>query len=130
MVHNEDSRVKIPALCHLTRLGYTYLSLKGLTFDEETNIVFAFTKVDESELIIADEPKNKLQRTRETLGGNFDPGDPAFVTLYEELQRLVIQQLINVHNLPINAENARAINALLLKEYLAEFHGTHRVEPN
>ncbi|MFT6573546.1 MAG: type I restriction enzyme R subunit, partial [Akkermansiaceae bacterium] len=55
MVHNEDSRVKIPALCHLTRLGYTYLSLKGLTFDEETNIVFAFTKVDESELIIADE---------------------------------------------------------------------------
>lgn len=28
MVHNENSRVKIPALVHLTRLGYTYLSLK------------------------------------------------------------------------------------------------------
>ena len=26
--HNENSRVKIPALVHLTRLGYEYLSLK------------------------------------------------------------------------------------------------------
>lgn len=28
MVHNENSRVKIPALVHLTRLGYNYISLK------------------------------------------------------------------------------------------------------
>ena len=28
MIHNENSRVKIPALIHLTRLGYDYLSLK------------------------------------------------------------------------------------------------------
>lgn len=28
VVHNENSRVKIPALVHLTRLGYEYLSLK------------------------------------------------------------------------------------------------------
>lgn len=28
MKHNEDLRVKIPALIHLTRLGYEYLSLK------------------------------------------------------------------------------------------------------
>ena len=26
---NEDSRVKIPAILHLMRLGYKYLSLKG-----------------------------------------------------------------------------------------------------
>lgn len=39
-IHNENSRVKIPALIHLTRLGYTYMSLKnsdGL-YDEDTNI--------------------------------------------------------------------------------------------
>jgi type I restriction enzyme R subunit len=36
---NEDSRVKIPAILHLTRLGYTYLSLKGLAWDESSNIV-------------------------------------------------------------------------------------------
>jgi type I restriction enzyme R subunit len=28
MIYNEDSRVKIPALIHLTRLGYKYFSLK------------------------------------------------------------------------------------------------------
>ena len=29
MLHNENSRVKIPALVHFTRLGYEYLSLKN-----------------------------------------------------------------------------------------------------
>ena len=38
MKHNEDSRVKIPALIHLTRLGYKYLSLKNAVWDENTNI--------------------------------------------------------------------------------------------
>jgi type I restriction enzyme R subunit len=38
MTFNEDSRVKIPALLHLTRLGYTYISLKNVTWDENTNI--------------------------------------------------------------------------------------------
>ncbi len=38
MLHNEDYRVKIPALLHLTRLGYSYLSLKGAQRDEATNI--------------------------------------------------------------------------------------------
>ena len=39
MKFNEDSRVKIPAILHLTRLGYTYLSLKGLNWYESSNIV-------------------------------------------------------------------------------------------
>lgn len=38
MVFSEDSRVKIPCILHLVRLGYTYLSLKDATWDEETNI--------------------------------------------------------------------------------------------
>ena len=38
MIHNEDSRVKIPAILHLTRLGYTYLSLKNAKWDSDTNI--------------------------------------------------------------------------------------------
>jgi len=36
--HNEDTRVKLPAILHLVRLGYTYLSLKNATVDESTNI--------------------------------------------------------------------------------------------
>ena len=39
MKFNEDSRVKIPAILHLTRLGYTYLSLRGLQYEESSNIV-------------------------------------------------------------------------------------------
>lgn len=36
--HNEDTRVKIPAILHLTRLGYEYLSLKKAVWDKNTNI--------------------------------------------------------------------------------------------
>lgn len=35
---NEDIRVKLPALTHLTRIGYTYRPLHSLHLDPETNI--------------------------------------------------------------------------------------------
>ncbi len=38
MSFTEDSRVKIPTILHLMRLGYDYLSLKGACWDKETNI--------------------------------------------------------------------------------------------
>jgi len=38
MKFTEDSRVKIPTILHLTRLGYNYLSLNGAKWDENTNI--------------------------------------------------------------------------------------------
>ena len=38
MTFSEDSRVKIPCILHLVRLGYNYLSLKDATWDEDTNI--------------------------------------------------------------------------------------------
>ena len=40
VIHNENSRVKIPALVHFTRLGYEYLSLKDYVgeIDGDTNI--------------------------------------------------------------------------------------------
>ncbi len=37
---NEDSRVKIPTILHLIRLGYEYLSLK----DTEWNIDYDYNK--------------------------------------------------------------------------------------
>lgn len=36
--HNEDTRVKIPSILHLTRLGYRYLSLKDTIHNEDTNV--------------------------------------------------------------------------------------------
>ena len=192
------------------------------------DVLFTFRKVSEAEMIIADELRENLRRTREGLGGNFDPGDPAFITLKEELERLfkkknlseitqaemveniatlkgihsrarelerknqllrakyandekyarlhkrllekgeptanerklfealsafkaeadarisqnariltneafaktemtrlIIEQLKNKHQLPLTAENTQFINNLVMKEYLAEFHGQH-----
>lgn len=41
----EDSRVKIPALVHFTRLGYRYMSIKdkvrSVDYDPDTNIFYA-----------------------------------------------------------------------------------------
>lgn len=52
------------------------------------DIVFQFIKVDESELVLADEFKNILRKTRESLQNNFDHIDPQFVSLREELERI------------------------------------------
>jgi len=38
LIFSEDSRVKIPCILHLIRLGYQYLSLKEASWDDETNI--------------------------------------------------------------------------------------------
>ncbi len=38
MIFSEDSRVKIPCILHLIRLGYRYLSLKEASWDAETNV--------------------------------------------------------------------------------------------
>lgn len=48
MKFNEDSRVKIPSILHLTRLGYKYLSLKDAVIDESTNI---FTDIFKSSIL-------------------------------------------------------------------------------
>ena len=52
------------------------------------NVLFMFRKISESEMVIADELKDMLRKTREALGNNFDQIDPQFVTLYDELKRL------------------------------------------
>ena len=190
------------------------------------DVLFAFVKVKEEEMVLADQLKDILQKTRESLGGNFDPKDPMFVSLKEELERLfkkknlnevtkeemernikelehiyksskelertnqllkakydndakyarlhkrlmekdpltdsesklfealqslkkevdaqvlqnskmmenesyvermmvklVIEQLKNKHHLPLNADQAKVINGLMVKEYMNEFHG-------
>jgi len=52
------------------------------------DIIFKFTKISEEELVISDKLKDSLKKTREELAKNFDPQDPEFVSLYEELKRL------------------------------------------
>ncbi len=52
------------------------------------DVIFQFVKIDENELVLADEFRNNLRKTREALQKNFDQKDPEFVTLREELERL------------------------------------------
>jgi len=52
------------------------------------NVVFMFRKISEAEMVIADQLKDTLRKTREALNSNFDQTDPEFISLYEELKRL------------------------------------------
>ncbi len=52
------------------------------------NVIFMFKKISEEEMIIADQLKDMLRKTRESLGNNIDQRDPEFVSLYDELKRL------------------------------------------
>jgi type I restriction enzyme R subunit len=59
------------------------------------DVMFAFVKVKEEEMVLADQLKNILQKTRESLGGNFDQRDPVFISLKEELERLFKKKNLN-----------------------------------
>ena len=52
------------------------------------NVLFMFRKISEEEMVIADQLKDMMRKTREALWGNFDQNDPQFVSLYDELKRL------------------------------------------
>lgn len=94
------------------------------------DVIFEFTKVGEGEMLLADELKDTLKKTREGLGGNFDPQDPKFVSLKEELERLfnkknlseVSQQEMEKNIDALNKINAEAkelerMNQLLKAKY-------------
>lgn len=94
------------------------------------DIVFQFIKVDESELVLADEFKNILRKTRESLQNNFDQVDPQFVSLREELERIFkkknlsevtqVDMVENMHLLQKIYERAKELNrknALLKAKY-------------
>jgi type I restriction enzyme, R subunit len=74
------------------------------------DIIFMFIKVSESELVIADELKNQLRRTREELLNNFDTHDPQFISLREELERIFKKK-----NLDEVSQEEMKDNIILLK---------------
>ena len=59
------------------------------------DVVFQFVKVGEEELKLADEFKDILRKTRESLQDNIDQGDPEFVNLREELERIFKKRNLN-----------------------------------
>lgn len=59
------------------------------------NVIFRFWKKSEEELVIADQLRDTLSKTREALSANFDQTDPKFVGLYDELKRLFANRNLN-----------------------------------
>lgn len=99
MKFNEDSRVKIPSLIHLTRLGYKYLSLKDSVWDLSSNIfedifVKAISKInkEKDELKI----KNLLDELKISLS-NDDLGQSFFEKIINN-QGLKVIDFENIEN--------------------------------
>ena len=76
------------------------------------DVLFMFTKVKEEELVLADKLKNTLRQTREALADNFDPQDPKFITLKEELERLFKKKKLNEVTQDEMTANIGALNAI------------------
>lgn len=76
------------------------------------DVLFMFTKVKEEELVLADKLKNTLRQTREALADNFDPKDPKFITLKEELERLFKKKKLNEVTQEEMTANIGALNAI------------------
>lgn len=76
------------------------------------DVIFAFTKIKEEELLLADELKNTIQKTREGLGGNFDPRDPEFISLKEELERLFKKKNLTEVSKEKMENNIKALNEI------------------
>lgn len=74
------------------------------------DVIFAFTKIKEEEMVIADQLKDTLQKTREALGGNFDPQDPVFISLKEELERLFKKKNLSEVSKQQMATNIKALS--------------------
>ncbi|MCH2034650.1 MAG: DEAD/DEAH box helicase family protein [Tenacibaculum sp.] len=76
------------------------------------DVIFAFAKVKEEEMVLADALKTTLQRTREMLGGNFDQRDPVFVSLREELERLFKKKNLTEVSKEEMEANIKALNEI------------------
>jgi type I restriction enzyme R subunit len=70
MKFTEDSRVKIPSILHLVRLGFDYLSLKNQKWDEKNNIfsdIFKKSILEINKSLKDDEAERLLEEVKLTL---------------------------------------------------------------
>lgn len=108
---SEDTRVKIPAIITLTRLGYDYLSLndrkEGINFDKETNIftdIFASSikrlnpNIDDTEI------KTLLTNIKNELN-NDDLGKAFYKRLINQIGTSASPKLIDFENINNNTLN-------------------------
>ena len=80
-----NNRIAIVNLKQNMRDGEDVSGLLNLALDQ---IEFHFRKVSESELVIADQFQDILEKTRQELERNLDTKDPEYISLLEELKRI------------------------------------------
>jgi len=102
MKFNEDSRVKVPLLCHMTRLGYEYMSLKDVNYDREYNIfwdIFRNSVEKINKTYLSDQQFEDLKRKVKNMLQNEDLGE----SFYEELIYPTQFKLIDFDNIDNNS---------------------------
>ena len=103
MTFNEDSRVKNPTLLHLTRLGYTYISLKNALWDENTNI-FPTVFIDSISRINPGIEKSDVERLLDEVSLLLDNEDLG-KAFYERITERSGIRLIDFENFENNTFN-------------------------
>ena len=80
-----NNRINLVNLKQNMQEGEDVSALLNLALDQ---IDFHFRKVSESELIIADQFQDTLEKTRRELERSLDPKDPEYISLLDELKRI------------------------------------------
>ena len=117
MTFNEDSRVKIPCILHLMRLGYHYISLKDALWDEKTNI-FPKLFLEAVGRINPDLDEGDLNRLREEVSISLDNEDLGNA-FYEKLVSQSGIRLLDFENIANN--DLRVVTELTYKRDDEEF---------
>jgi len=91
MAFNENTRVKIPAILHLTRLGYNYISLKNADYDRDTNI---FTNIFAESIL-------RINPDIDNLNPNTVLADIKDVLDYDDLGRGFFKKLTTVSGIKL-----------------------------
>lgn len=112
-LYNETSRHL--ELLNLKESVQNDVNTTNLLNEALENVLFMFRKVSEAEMVMADQLKDTLRKTRETLSSNFDPHDAEFVALYDELKRLFEKKNLDEITQDEMKQNIAALQTLSAK---------------
>jgi type I restriction enzyme, R subunit len=112
-----NNRLKLLNLRDVMENDIETSSLLNIALED---VIFSFNKIKQEEMIISDEYRGVLKKTRESLKNNFDQKDPLFVSLKEELERLFKKKNLNQVNKIQMQDNIIILNKILTKSKVLE----------
>lgn len=128
---NEATRVQMPAMVHLTRLGYTYFGkitedMAGTVYDPDTNILINVFKEQFARL----NPTHvgEVEQTLKTIRQEYDRNDILKKDAYFE--RTVMTQIkagIDKLGIASSREDRVFIQSRITKQYLDQYNHTYSV---